>query len=428
MDLAWLSLLALLVVIAISCTARANPGVVAIALAWGIAVYAAPWFGESLGIVTLIAGFPADLFLTLVGVTLIFTQAENNGTLARVADVAQHLCRGNVGLLPAMFFLFALVLGTAGPGNIAVAGLTAPVAMATARRVGISPFLMAIMVGHGAIACTLSPLTAAGVVTSKILSGMGLAGHEWQIYAYNALANSAVAFGGFLLFGGWKLLGKSPGNDLSLDPSTPDDSSPATRLRFEKRHWITVTIIMAVVVAVVAGNAHIGMAAFAGAAILSVFGLTDEREVFQRLPWSVILMVCGVSVLTSLLDKTGGTLRFAELIDSVSTPSTVTGVLAFSTGIVSVYSSTTGVVLPAFLPMVKQLSEVQPGSDPLSLALSVLIGGNLVDMSPFSTIGALCVAGAPLGVDRRRLFNQLIAWGFALSIVGAILCWAFLRP
>ena len=428
MDLAWLSLLALLVVIAVSCTARANPGVIAIALAWGIAVYAAPWFGESLGIATLISGFPADLFLTLVGVTLLFTQAETNGSLARVADVAQQLCRGNVALLPAMFFLFALLLGTAGPGNIAVAGLTAPVAMATARRVGISPFLMAIMVGHGAIACTLSPLTAAGVVTSKILSGMDLAGHEWQIYAYNALANSAVAFGGFLLVGGWKLLGKSPGNDLSPDPTTADDSSPATRLRFEKRHWITVTIILAVVVAVVAGNAHIGMAAFAGAAILSVFGLADEREVFQRLPWSVILMVCGVSVLTSLLDKTGGTLRFADLIDSVSTPGTVTGVLAFSTGIVSVYSSTTGVVLPAFLPMVKQLSEVQPGSDPLSLALSVLIGGNLVDMSPFSTIGALCVASTPLGVDRRRLFNQLIAWGFSLSIVGAILCWACLGP
>src|SRR6478609_9643359 len=129
MDLAWLSVLALAAVVAISCTSRANPGVVAIALAWGIAVYAAPLFGESLGYSTLIAGFPVDLFLTLVGVTLLFTQAESNGTLARVADRAQRLCGGNVWMLPPMFFLLALAIGTAGPGNIAVAGLTAPLAM-----------------------------------------------------------------------------------------------------------------------------------------------------------------------------------------------------------------------------------------------------------------------------------------------------------
>ncbi|MBI3839966.1 MAG: hypothetical protein HY288_18750 [Planctomycetia bacterium] len=73
MDLAWLSLLALLVVVAVSCIGRANPGVVAIALAWAIAVFAAPWFGQPLGIQALVAGFPADLFLTLLGVSLLFT-------------------------------------------------------------------------------------------------------------------------------------------------------------------------------------------------------------------------------------------------------------------------------------------------------------------------------------------------------------------
>ena len=202
MDLAWLSLFALLLVVGVSCTGRANPGVVAIALAWAIAVYAAPWFGQSLGVQALVAGFPTDLFLTLLGVSPLFTQAEANGTLARVAQVAQQLCRGNLGLMSVMFFVLALVLGTAGPGNIAVAGLIAPVAMAAAHRAGIPPFLMAIMVGHGAIACTLSPSTAAGVVADKILTEMGLGGHAWRIYADNALANAAVALGGFLLFGG----------------------------------------------------------------------------------------------------------------------------------------------------------------------------------------------------------------------------------
>ncbi len=428
MDLAWLSLFALLLVVAVSSMGRANPGVVAIALAWAIAVYAAPWFGESLGIQALVAGFPTDLFLTLLGVSLLFTQAEVNGTLARVAQVAQQLCRGNLGLMSVTFFLLALALGTLGPGNIAVAGLIAPVAMAAAHRTGIPPFLMAIMVGHGAIACMLSPFTAAGVVANKILEGMGLGGHSWQIFADNALANAAVALGGFLLFGGRKLFARwhahvAPGGDHAV---TGQLGGPP--LRFAVQHGITLAVIAALVAGVVVGKAHIGMAAIAGAALLSMLRLADERETFHKVPWSVILMVCGMSVLTSLLDKTGGTRRFAELITAVSTPQTETGVLAFVTGLVSVYSSTTGVVLPAFLPMVKELVAVQPGGDPLALAQSVIVGGSLVDMSPLSTIGALCVAGAPAGVDRRMLFNQILAWGFAMSVVGGILCWACFRP
>ena len=205
--------------------------------------------------------------------------------------------------------------------------------MTAARRAGISPFLMAIMVGHGAIACALSPLTAAGVVAEIILSDMDLGGHGWQIYSYNAVANTVVAFSGYLLFGGWRLL-------LRTRPVDEEayGSAPPANLRFERRHWITLAVMGALVAAVLVAKTPIGMAAFAGAAILSLLRLADEREVFQRVPWSVILMVCGVSLLASLLDKTGGTRRLAELIDVVSTPGTATGVIAFATGIVSVYS------------------------------------------------------------------------------------------
>src|SRR5262245_9210763 len=114
MDLAWLSLLALLAVIAMSCTSRVNPGVVAIVLAWAIAAL------SPLSIKSLWGAFPGELFLTLLGVSLLFSQAEVNGTLIRVADAAQRLAGGNRGLIPIMFFVLALGLGTVGPGNIAV--------------------------------------------------------------------------------------------------------------------------------------------------------------------------------------------------------------------------------------------------------------------------------------------------------------------
>jgi di/tricarboxylate transporter len=429
MDLAWLSLIALVVVVVVSCTLRTNPGVVAIVFAWLIAFYAAPHFGQSLNLEILFAGFPTDLFLTLVGVSLLFTQAEANGTLARIARLTERLCRGNLGLIPVMFLLFALALGTVGPGNIAVAGLVAPIAMSVAYRVGIPPFLMAIMVGHGAIASTLSPFTAAGVLVDKLLAEMGLAGNEWRVYAYNAAINTAVGLGGYLLFGGWRLFGRwhieeAPVRGVNATGATDEQSTK----RLDRQFGITLTVIAAVVVGVVAFKMQIGMVAFAGAVILSMSPAANEREIFQKMPWSVIVMVCGVSMLTHLLDKTGGTKRLAELITTVSTPYTVTAVLAFVTGVVSVYSSTTGVVLPAFLPIVKNMIAVHSYANPLALALAVLIGGNLVDVSPLSTIGALCVAATTAGIDRRALFNKLLAWGFAQSLVGAIVCWTLFSP
>jgi hypothetical protein len=113
-----------------------------------------------------------------------------------------------------------------------------------------------------------------------------------------------------------------------------------------------------------------------------------------------------------------------SLVARVSTPGTVTGVVALLTGIVSVYSSTSGVVLPAFLPLAPGLAAKLPGASAVAIAMSMNIGGHLVDVSPLSTIGALCIAGAGAGpVETRQLFNQLLAWGLSMAVAGALLCY-----
>ena len=96
------------------------------------------------------------------------------------------------------------------------------------------------------------------------------------------------------------------------------------------------------------------------------------------------------------------------------------------TGLVSVYSSTSGVVLPAFLPMVPGLAAQLGGANPLAIAAAMNVGGHLVDVSPLSTIGALCIAGASPD-ESRPLFNKLLAWGLSMSVVGAILCYLLFR-
>jgi hypothetical protein len=122
------------------------------------------------------------------------------------------------------------------------------------------------------------------------------------------------------------------------------------------------------------------------------------------------------------VERAQGIDLLVSLVAKISSPTTVTFVVAALTAVVSVYSSTSGVVLPAFLPMVPGLAAALPGASALAIASSMNIGGHLVDVSPLSTIGALCLAGAPVD-ESRTLFNKLLAWGLSMCLVGATICY-----
>jgi di/tricarboxylate transporter len=433
MSLAVLSLSALVLALLISCVSELNIGVLSIVFAWIVGVYVG---GMKLDQV--IAGFPTSLFLTLAGLTLLFSQAQLNGTLDRFARHAVRLCRGNAGVIPIMFFVMTALLSSIGPGNIASTALMAPLGMAIAGRYGISPFLMAIMIANGASAGSLSPIAPTGVIVNGLVAKMGIVNVGWRIYSNNLLVHTAVALSGYFVFGGLKLFARKPQAAPSVglagigvpshEPAGAEVSTPvleAVEPPFTWKHWLTTAVIAALVVGAIAFEVNVGMAAFAGAMILAAVRAGSDGEAVKRMPWRVILMVCGVTVLVSLLEKTGGLDLFTAFLARIATPATSTLVTAFFTGLISIYSSTTGVVLPALIPTVPGLIQRMGGGDPMAIISAINSGGHLVDVSPLSTLGALCLAAAPPGTDIRRLFNQLMAWGLSMSVVGAIVCWIF---
>ncbi len=419
MNLAALSLAALFFAILVSCFTRLNIGVLSIVLAWIVGV----GFG-GMTVDRIAAGFPVQLFLTLAGVTLLFAQAHVNGTLDHVAHRAVRLCQGNVGVIPIMFFLVGLGLASMGPGNIASIALLAPLAMATAHRAHIPPFLMAIMAGNGANAGALSPFAPTGVIAAGLMAKIGLSGYQWPTYWYNVAGHTLVAFAGYFLFGGWRLFRLRYAAAASTDPVDPIIAA-AEQERFNRVHWITLAVIAALIVSVVFFHVNVGMGAFAGAIILPAFGAVNQIESIRRMPWNVIVMVTGVTVLIAILEKTQGIQLFSDLLARLATPHSATAVVAFVVGLISVYASTSGVILPTFLPMVPGLvARLGGGVSAFAIASSINVGGHLVDVSPLSTIGALCIASAVTG-DTKTLFNQMLAWGLAMSVVGAGICYLF---
>jgi Na+/H+ antiporter NhaD/arsenite permease-like protein len=409
MSPAAISLVALLLTLAISMVSRVNVGIVAIALAWLVGVLV----GVDAGAV--MAGFPASLFLTLAGVTLLFACAETNGTLEALAHRAVRAARGDRRLLPVLFFLIAFALSSVGPGAISSVALVAPLAMAIGERARLPHLLTALMVAVGANAGNLSPVSSVGVVANGTMAGVGLGGHGGKVWLANLAAHVVVGIGAYAL--SWPRLRAETGI------ATSAREAPGAALSRAQRG--TVGVIGLWIVGVLALELPLALSAFVAAALLVLSRAAEERAVLRQAPWGVILMVCGVSLLVALLERTGGMELFTSLIARFATADTVNGVVALVTGAISMFSSTSGVVLPAFLPTAPRLVAELGGGDALAVALSINVGSALVDVSPLSTLGALCVAAVPDPGAAQLLFRRLLWWGASMILAGALLCQLF---
>src|SRR5690606_20141260 len=123
-------------------------------------------------------------------------------------------------------------------------------------------------------------------------------GAEMATYANNFVAHLVVTFTAYLIFGGLKLFSRHKPQTAAADVVAVES--------FERVHWITIGILGSLVIGVIGWNLNIGMAALTGAALLSLFGAADEKEAIRRMPWGVVLMVCGVTVLIGVLEETQG--------------------------------------------------------------------------------------------------------------------------
>ena len=284
----------------------------------------------------------------------------------------------------------------------------APVALPIAVECGISPLLMIVMLANGANAGTFSPIAPTGIIAHGLMEKIGLANQAWPNFWNTLMAQSVAALGGFVVLGGWRLFGRSA-----------VEAKQMPIVDFDSKQYITLAVIGLLVIAVIGFGADVGAAAFVAASLLGLARAADEDRVWKAAPWSVIFLVCGVTMLVSIAEKTGGMDLFTSLLARLASPSTIPGVMALVTGFVSVYSSSSGVVMPAFLPAIPGLVEKLGGGNPLMIAYSVNVGAPRGCIA-LSTIGALCLAGVPPSENRGVVFRQLLIWGWSMSVISII--------
>jgi di/tricarboxylate transporter len=406
------SLLALGLVVGAGCFPRLNVGALSLVLAFALGLLFC-----GLSVVEVAAGFPVQLFLRLTGITLLFALASVNGTLSQMAWRAVGLVRADPRLVLILIFGLAAALASSGAGNFAAVALLAPAVMAVAGRLGVSGFLMAVMLVNGASAGAFSPTAPTGIVAGELMGRIGLGGHEWAVYLYPLAAHTLVALIGFAVLGGAGLR-----RSTAASAGRVAQEAPVTATTFGRRGAFTMAALAAVTAAAAGFRFDIGVVAFAGAGFLVLVRAADERAALRAVPWGMILMVCGVTTLVSVIETAGGIVLFARLLSRLAGPAYLPGLVALAAGVVSVYASSIGVVMPALLPAVPSLLDAFGGGNPLMVAFSVNVAAHLVDISPLSPLGAMCLAYAAPGEDRAALFRKLMGGAWATALAGSLLC------
>lgn len=439
---AWMSMLALAIVVIISCV-NEDLNVGFLSIAFGIIV-GGLWVGMNSAKV--MNTFPIGLFMILVGVTFLFALASTNGTMEKVSSYAIRACGGKTAWLPLIIYILVSILTTIGPGNIAATALMAPVAMAIATRVGMPAFLMTLLVVGAANGAAFSPFAPTGIISNGIIAKIApqlpaiqetwtLDGLAWKIHFNSTYCQGIVNIGGFLVMGGWAWITKQHGQAIDIDELAPKPEP------FTSKQWYTIIAILLLILLVIAPAlpglkdlipkaikpliANVGSVAFILAGILMLLNAGDSKAAVKAMPWGVIMMVCGVTVLVEVMDRSGGLNAMVKMIGVISGPVTVNFWLGLLTGIISAYSSSSGVVMPMFLPLVPGLAKEVPSADVIAMISSINIGSHLVDTSPLSTLGALCIACAGEHEDKAKLFRKLLIWGLSMAIVGAVACVLF---
>ncbi|AWE50106.1 MULTISPECIES: SLC13 family permease [Streptomyces] len=453
-----LSILVLAVVFVIATTRSINMGALAFAAAFGVGTLVADLDADGI-----FAGFPGDLFVVLVGVTYLFAVARANGTTDWLVHAAVRLVRGRVALIPWVMFALTGALTAIGAVSPAAVAIVAPVALSFAARYSISPLLMGVMVVHGAQAGGFSPISIYGSIVNGIVEREKLPGSEITLFLASLVVNLVIAAIVFTVCGGPKLWrqgsvdapegrgepGDRPepgGTGTATGPgdqpqpggtgSAPDTGTTLTRpaptatdlvaARLTPARVATLISLVALVVAVLVFDLDAGLTAITLAVVLSTVWPDDSKRAVGEIAWPTVLLICGVLTYVGVLDEMGTITWAGEGVGGIGVPLLAAVLLCYIGAIVSAFASSVG-IMGALIPLaVPFLAQGEIGA--IGMVAALAVSATVVDVSPFSTNGALVLAAAP-DVDRERFFRRLMVYGgIVVAVVPAVVWLAMVVP
>lgn len=394
--LATVALMFLIAAIVIGFVRSINVGFVCLGLALILGLIGGVSSKEILG------GFPSSLFMTLLGTMFFFSLLQENHTLELLSKKMVGLVGKKHFLIPILIYLVSYLLSAAGPGAISVQTVMIIFAVALAVQMDASPILMGGMAILGAVGGTTSPIALTGILVKDLTAGMeGLENIASPVFFGVSAANFLCAVLLYILYGGFRLKGE---NEVK-------EKLPA----FTRNQMICIAALLVMVVAVVGFRYDVGLVCFTLSLVLMLLGTVNEKGALKLVPWSVLILICGVNVLMSVTKTLGGIDLLADLLAKLMNRMTASPIMSLTAGMMSWFSSANGVVFPTLIPTAPAIAaNVGGGVTAADLIMAIVGAATVAGISPMSTGGSLILASYTQGKEvsdkeQSKIFARLFA-------------------
>ena len=431
----WIAIIALVALFVAGTVLPINMGALAYVAAWFVGVFALNMDEKEV-----LGGISADLVLTLIGVTYLFSIAKNNGTVDLIVSRAVQAVGGRVALIPWVMFAVTALLTAIGAASPAACAIIGPVALGFARRYKINPLMMGMFVVHGAQGGGFSPISIYGTITNSVMAGVGYEGTEMGVFIASLAINTAMAVVLFLVLGGRQLMHErvdpadasghlvddlhAGGTSVTVSGQGARISTTTRGLGVRRDHVLTLVAFAAVATTALAFDQNIGFVSITAAVALAMLSPHQHKDAVKQIAWPTVLLVAGVSTYAAILTEAGAPEYIGTWAAGLGVAAIGALVLCYVGGIASAFASSTA-LLPVIIPIAVPLIG-GGGVSPWAMAAALAVSSTIVDVSPFSTNGALMLANRPDTISEQAYYKQILSYAIIVTLAGPLLVWGIL--
>ncbi|EOG1435487.1 SLC13 family permease [Acinetobacter baumannii] len=417
-----LMLMALAVSIGLGYKTKINIGFFTIAFAYLIGC-----FGMGLKPSEVIELWPVKIFFIILSVTLFYNFALANGALEKLASHLLYKCRKFPQFLPLAIFFAATIIAGLGAGFYTVLAFMAPITLLLCKKTNMNMIIGGMAANYGALAGANFMTSQSGIIFRSLMENTGITSQTAFSYSSGIFVLTLIIPIAVL---GIYTLWNRKSNSIVIEDQKPEPFDK------KKKQSIFLIILMMSIVLVfpilhlvfpdvktisfLNSKIDIAFLAITFSLISLLMKLADEKKVIALVPWGTLIMICGVGMLIALGVKLGIITTLSEWLANNVPVWVIPVLLCLISAIMSVFSSTLGVVAPTLFPIVPALA-LTSGLNPLVLFICIVVGAQSTAISPFSSGGSLIMASAPADIDKTKFFNQLLFKAIPVGVIAALI-------
>lgn len=186
---------------------------------------------------------------------------------------------------------------------------------------------------------------------------------------------------------------------------------------------VTLVLLAALAIGTVVFDLDVGFLSVVLAVTLRLATYRSYPDAVGKVSWSTVLLICGVITYVGVLQAAGTIDYVSGGITSLGAP-LLAALLCYLGGVLSAFASSVGILgvaIPLAVPFLQQ-GDVSP----IGMVAALAVATTIVDVSPFSTNGALVLANAPADIDKDRFYRQMLLYSAIVVALGPLLAWLLL--